>query len=101
MAPEIIAGKEHTFASDIYSIAMLMWEISSGQPPFVNYDHDYNFAMNVINGMRLKIIPETPSEYKTLMEQCWDADPAKRLDIYTLESEINKMSRLYYQNKDA
>ncbi|RIA97971.1 kinase-like domain-containing protein, partial [Glomus cerebriforme] len=34
IAPEVIAGKETTFASDIYSIGMLMWEISSGQPPF-------------------------------------------------------------------
>src|SRR3954463_10468416 len=36
IAPEVIAGKETTFASDIYSIGMLMWEISSGQLPFVN-----------------------------------------------------------------
>src|ERR1051325_9538050 len=33
IAPEVIAGKECTFKSDIYSFAMLMWEISSGQPP--------------------------------------------------------------------
>ena len=37
IAPEIISEKEYTFASDIYSIAILMWEISSGQPPFINY----------------------------------------------------------------
>ena len=30
VAPEVIAGKETTFASDIYSIGILMWEISSG-----------------------------------------------------------------------
>ncbi|CAI2185249.1 9214_t:CDS:1 [Funneliformis geosporum] len=32
VAPEVILGKGYTFASDIYSIGMLMWEISSGQP---------------------------------------------------------------------
>ncbi|POG82942.1 kinase-like domain-containing protein [Rhizophagus irregularis DAOM 181602=DAOM 197198] len=37
IAPEVIAGKETTFKSDIYSIAMLMWDISSGQPPFFFY----------------------------------------------------------------
>src|ERR1043166_1773804 len=46
IAPEVIYEKEYTFASDIYSIAMLMWEISSGQPPFVNYKHNYDLAMN-------------------------------------------------------
>src|SRR5437763_834556 len=30
IAPEVISGKECIFASDIYSVAMLMWEISSG-----------------------------------------------------------------------
>ena len=58
IAPEVIAGKEYTFASDIYSIAMLMWEISSGQPPFCNYRHDdYDLAMKIINGIRPKIVP--------------------------------------------
>ncbi|POG62253.1 kinase-like domain-containing protein [Rhizophagus irregularis DAOM 181602=DAOM 197198] len=73
IAPEVIIGKEQTFKSDIYSIAILMWEISSGQPPFINYDHDYDLAMHIVNGIRPKIVPGTPSEYKNLMKQCWDA----------------------------
>src|SRR4051794_2802667 len=97
IAPEVIAGKEYTFASDIYSIAMLMWEISSGQPPFVNYDHDYDLAMNIINGIRPKIVSGTPLKYKSLMEQCWDADPLKRPDIKTLFKEIESF-HLSYQN---
>ncbi|RGB40858.1 kinase-like domain-containing protein, partial [Rhizophagus diaphanus] len=36
IAPEVIIGKEYTFASDIYSFGILMWEISSGQTPFNN-----------------------------------------------------------------
>jgi hypothetical protein len=36
--------------SDIYSIAMLMWEISSRKPSFIDYGHDYNLVMNIING---------------------------------------------------
>jgi serine/threonine protein kinase len=64
IAPEVINGKEYTFKSDIYSVAMLMWEISSGQPPFVNHEHDYDLAMNIINGIRPKIVPETLLEYK-------------------------------------
>src|SRR6185369_11690117 len=67
IAPEVIAGKEYTFASDVYSIAMLMWEISSGQPPFINYEHNYDLAMKVINGIRPKIVSGTPLEYKSLM----------------------------------
>ncbi|POG65865.1 hypothetical protein GLOIN_2v1662347 [Rhizophagus irregularis DAOM 181602=DAOM 197198] len=77
---------------------MLMWEISSGQPPFMNYEHDCNLAINIINGIRPKIIPEIPSGYKSLMEQCWDADPLKRPDIDTLRNKMNDIMS-YYQNK--
>ncbi|RIA82449.1 kinase-like domain-containing protein [Glomus cerebriforme] len=51
IAPEVIVEKKYTLASDIYSIAMLMWEISSGQPPFANYENGYDLAMNIVNGL--------------------------------------------------
>ncbi|EXX57913.1 polo kinase CDC5 [Rhizophagus irregularis DAOM 197198w] len=99
IAPEVICGKRTTFASDIYSIGMLMWEISSGQPPFV-YKHNYDLALKIINGMRPRIIPGTPLKYKELMEQCWDADPTKRPDIYTLDKEISSLYRKYLNNEN-
>jgi hypothetical protein len=76
-----------------------MWEISSGQPPFINFENDYYLAMNIINGMRPKIAPGTPLEYKELMKQCWDADPEKRPDIDTLNNKIFEMNRLNHQNE--
>jgi len=97
IAPEVISRKEYTFKSDIYSIGMLMWEISSGQPPFSIYEHDLDFAMNIINGMRPKIVPGTPLEYISLLKQCWDADPLKRPDINSLAGKIKEIN-LHYQN---
>jgi serine/threonine protein kinase len=99
IAPEVIAGKETTFKSDIYSVAMLMWEISFGHPPFFNYEHDYYLAMNIINGIRPKIVPGTPLEYKNLMIQCWDADTLKRPDIDTLQDKIRELNLYYQKNK--
>ncbi|POG72988.1 kinase-like domain-containing protein [Rhizophagus irregularis DAOM 181602=DAOM 197198] len=97
IAPEVIIEGEYTFKSDVYSVAMLMWEISSSQPPFINYEHNYDLAMNIVNGIRPKIVPGTPLEYKNLIEQCWDSDPLKRPDIITLWSEIKKIN-VSYQN---
>ncbi|GES78439.1 kinase-like domain-containing protein [Rhizophagus clarus] len=100
IAPEVIVGKKTTFKSDIYSIGMLMWEISSGRPPFINFDHNYDLAMKIINGMRPKIVSGTPLEYKKIMEQCWDADETKRPDISHLDNEIFEINKLYQQNDD-
>jgi serine/threonine protein kinase len=98
IAPEVINGKGYTLASDIYSVAILMWEISSGYLPFKDYEHDdYNLAIDIINGMRPEIVTEIPLEYENLMKQCWDADPLKRLDIQSLKNEMREI-HLSYQN---
>ncbi|CAI2165311.1 9941_t:CDS:2 [Funneliformis geosporum] len=94
IAPEVIFGKGYTFASDIYSIGMLMWEISSGQLPFAGYEHNYDLVMKIMNGMRPKIIPGTPLVYANLMVQCWDADPFKRPKINILRKKILQMRNL-------
>ncbi|EXX67125.1 hypothetical protein RirG_117260 [Rhizophagus irregularis DAOM 197198w] len=56
--------------------------------------------MNIVNGIRPKIVPGTQLEYKNLMKQCWDADPSKRPDIYTLTDEMDKLN-LFYQTKST
>ncbi|CAI2165410.1 8428_t:CDS:2, partial [Funneliformis geosporum] len=98
IAPEVIAKKEYTKASDIYSIAMIMWEISSGQPPYNNYEHDFDVSMKIIDGIRPEIVPGTPLKYQQLMEQCWNADPLNRPDGNTLIEELRSL--LFYQNED-
>src|SRR2546423_852693 len=98
IAPEVITGKGYTFASDIYSIGMLMCEISSGQPPFSDREHDDSLAKNIVNGIRPKIVPGIPLEYKNLMIQCWDANPAKRPTTKSLFEKISAMKKNSYQN---
>ncbi|EXX78073.1 Cdc15p [Rhizophagus irregularis DAOM 197198w] len=98
IAPEVIGGKQTTKASDIYSVAMLMWEILSGRPPFVEREHNYYLAKDIINGIRPKIVPGTPLEYEDLMKQCWDANPSKRPVKYVLWDKIYKINASY-QNK--
>ena len=101
IAPEVIIGRKYTFASDIYSFGILMWEISSGQTPFNNYEHNYDLAMKIVNGMRPKIKSKIPSEYEKLMKQCWDADPLKRPNTYTLFGEIEKMWKDSYNDNNT
>ena len=77
-----------------------MWEISSGHPPFIDQEHDYELAIKIVNGMRPKIIPGTPSEYRELMEQCWDADLTKRPDTNTLNTKMSEFKRHYFQKEE-
>ena len=100
ISPEVIAGKGYTFKSDIYAIGMLMWEISAEQPPYINVEHNYDLVMSIINGMRPPTIPGTPSEYKELLYQCWNADPNARPDIKTLWNRIETINKSHQEDEE-
>ncbi|CAB4431944.1 unnamed protein product [Rhizophagus irregularis] len=78
MAPEILRGNSHTPASDIYSFSMIMWEFTSGVPPFSNREHDIQLSLSICKGERPEIIQNTPQCYVDLMKKCWNEDPLKR-----------------------
>lgn len=49
--------------SDVYSVGVLMWEISSGHPPFKNKHLPIPLAVEIGNGVRENPIKGTPSSY--------------------------------------
>jgi hypothetical protein len=52
----------------------------------INYEHENDIVMNIINGVRPKIVPGTLLEYKNLMKEYWVANPLKKTRCYhTLE----------------
>ena len=54
--------------SDVYSIGVLLWEISSGQRPFneLGDTYDVSLAMRISKGYRESIVPDTPVDYSKL-----------------------------------
>ncbi|POG65470.1 kinase-like domain-containing protein [Rhizophagus irregularis DAOM 181602=DAOM 197198] len=49
--------------SDIYSVGVLFWELSSGQPPFVTEEYDIDLAIEISQGRREEPILNTPENY--------------------------------------
>ncbi|RIA79161.1 kinase-like domain-containing protein [Glomus cerebriforme] len=92
MAPEILRGDSYTQASDIYSFAMILWEVSCGSQPFADRSHDVSLVLDINRGLR-PTIPEAVSEeipecYHTLVKQCWDDDPKKRPTASQIKEKI-------------
>jgi hypothetical protein len=54
--------------SDVYSVGVLLWQISSGHKPFSGEGtkHDAEFCLSLINGTREKVIDGTPVKYSNL-----------------------------------
>ena len=82
--------------SDIYNLGVLFWEISSGNPPFSNYDHDL-LAIQITNDLRENPIEGTPSWYQQLYQKCWDNNPENRPDIDQVYNQFNSYKHLELQ----
>ncbi|CAI2161737.1 17053_t:CDS:2 [Funneliformis geosporum] len=81
IAPEIFNGAPFTKASDVYAMAMIMWELTTGCKPFANIKHDTHLIFEIIDGKRPVITNDTPECFADLMRRCWYSDPLKRPSI--------------------
>ena len=85
IAPEVLNEEPYTKASDIYSVGILMTEISSGKPPFYDKKHDFSLSLAICEGLRPEFGKGTPEFYKKLAYMCMDANPNQRPTIDELK----------------
>ncbi|EXX54523.1 Tpk2p [Rhizophagus irregularis DAOM 197198w] len=94
IAPEVLRCKPYTKQSEVYSLSMIMWELTSDEPPFSNKHHDAGLALEVLDELkplRPEIVKGTPEFYANIMEQCWSSDPLKRPDASLLPKLFEEM----------
>ncbi|CAB4388367.1 unnamed protein product [Rhizophagus irregularis] len=73
--------------SDVYSVGVLLWEISSGQKPFGSNDASF-LLFDIINGKRETPISDTPVDYVNIYTSCWQDNPDDRPDMRKVLSEL-------------
>ncbi|RIA83962.1 kinase-like domain-containing protein [Glomus cerebriforme] len=79
--------------SDVYSIGILMWQISSGRQPFSGDNYDVCLVIAIVSGRREEIIDGTPIEYRNLYTECWKYEPNEQdnsLEGYEITSKLSK-----------
>jgi serine/threonine protein kinase len=92
MAPELLRNGRYSTASDIYSLGMIMWELSHGRPPFSERNDDAYLAMRILDGHRPQVVEGTPRCWVQLMQRCWNADPNQRPSADDICDEVQTWS---------
>ncbi|RHZ89510.1 hypothetical protein Glove_13g247 [Diversispora epigaea] len=94
MAPELFKNQSYSYASDIYSFGMIMWQLTSGHRPFHDREHGPKLILDILDGKRPEITEDTPECWTNLMKRCWHPDPSQRPTIQEI-SELSKEFRGY------
>ncbi|KAH9626175.1 hypothetical protein KSS87_017699 [Heliosperma pusillum] len=90
MAPEVFRHRKYDKKVDVFSFAMILYEMLEGDPPMSSYE-PYEAAKYVADGHRPNIrskgcIPEL----KELIEQCWAADMTHRPSFLEILKRLEK-----------
>uniref|UniRef100_A0A4W5M8D8 receptor protein-tyrosine kinase n=1 Tax=Hucho hucho TaxID=62062 RepID=A0A4W5M8D8_9TELE len=92
-APEAIAYRKFTSASDVWSFGIVMWEVMAfGERPY--WDMSNCEVMKAINeAFRLPAPMDCPSAVYQLMLQCWLQERSKRPRFPDIVSLLDKLLR--------
>ena len=81
MAPEVIRHSRYDHRVDLYSFAIVVWEMLSGKLPYGDLSPIAAAAAVVVENLRPPVAdapPDTPPELTALMVRCWDVAPDVR-----------------------
>lgn len=77
-APEIVKMERYTDKVDVYSFAIIMWELITRQEPYGGQKGVQIAYAAAEQGLRPEIPAYCPADYADLMRQCWASDPHER-----------------------
>lgn len=80
MAPEVALGHGSTFASDIYSFGVLLWELCTLQRAFQKHSSSSEHFREkvIVGGWRPPVSSIKSAALRRLVEQCWNTHPEAR-----------------------
>ncbi|XP_009109275.3 serine/threonine-protein kinase STY17 [Brassica rapa] len=91
MAPEVIEHKPYDHRADVFSYAIVLWELLTGELPY-SYLTPLQAAVGVVQkGLRPKIPKQTHPRLTELLEKCWQQDPAQRPDFAEIKEMVTQL----------
>ncbi|KAJ0805345.1 putative dual-specificity kinase TKL-Pl-4 family [Helianthus annuus] len=87
MAPEVINHQLYDQKADVFSFAIVLWELVTAKVPYENMT-PLQAALGVRKGLRPDVPVNTHPKLVELMQKGWDADPDNRLPFSAIKMEL-------------
>ncbi|KAK6975623.1 serine/threonine-protein kinase drkB [Biomphalaria glabrata] len=91
MAPELICAGEVTAKADIYSFAVVLWEMITNKLPYEGCSV-YQVLEQVRTNKRPLIPDHCPPDLCRLIQKCWDQNPAARPGFKEILKALEQLS---------
>ena len=88
MAPEVAQGKPYNTSADVFSFAILLWEILALKAPFAGFSRKEYYQKISLLGLRPPVHNSWPTMTSQIMKESWNAKPKERPDFRRVAAVI-------------
>ncbi|XP_047076979.1 serine/threonine-protein kinase CTR1-like isoform X2 [Lolium rigidum] len=91
MAPEVLRDEPSNEKSDVYSFAVILWELMTLQKPWSNLNPAQVVAAVGFRGRRPEIPSSVDPKVAAIIESCWAKEPWRRPSFATIMESLKPL----------
>lgn len=84
MSPERIRNQPYSYASDIWSLGLVLMECATGDNPLHGTNNCIEVAQTILDAEIPDLPPRFSPEFRDVVRQCLQRDPSRRLPAEVL-----------------
>jgi serine/threonine protein kinase len=98
MAPEVALGEPYHLSADIYSFAILFWELVALEKAFGRLSQDEHKKTVIHGNDRPPLKREWKPEIHDILQNCWNRNPRERINAKDLYKQLREQVNVYYDD---